>query len=291
MAAKIWAFLNFKGGVGKTTDTVNIAAILAKHPDFRGTRVLVIDQDPQCNATLWFLTRERYHIATERNKSAYHLYEAQMRGSQVPIQDVITPVFRDPQSGGCIDLVGASFDMLEQEEDPSLGGEPAKAATVIQRAIEPVRTAYDYILIDCPPGYSIFTRNALRAAQHVIVPYTADYLALEGIKWIKQLRDRFARGYADPNAVAKIGGVIVNRYRAGFKASDAALAELRVVLDQLAQQSGERIHLFRPFIREATAVTKANNEQQALVDCEPTAVRRDFIRVTHDLVNTFRRHV
>ncbi|MBU6301711.1 MAG: ParA family protein [Verrucomicrobia bacterium] len=291
MAAKIWAFLNFKGGVGKTTDTVNLAAILAKHPDFRGNRVLVIDQDPQCNATLWFLTRERYHVATSRNKSAYHLYEAQMRGSQVPIQDVITPVYRDPESGGGIDLVGASFDMLEQEEDPSLGGEAAKAATVIQRAIEPVRNAYDYILIDCPPGYSIFTRNALRAAQHVIVPYTADYLALEGIKWIKQLRDRFARGHADPNSVARIGGVIVNRYRAGFRASDAALAELRVVLDELGAQTGEKIHLFRPFIREATAVTAANNEQRALVDCEPTAVRRDFIRVAHDLVQTFRRHV
>jgi chromosome partitioning protein len=290
MAARIWAFLNFKGGVGKTTDTVNIAAILAKHDDFRGNRVLVIDQDPQCNATLWFLTRERYHVATERNRSAYHLYEAQLRGSQVPIQDVITPVFRDPETGGCIDLVGASFDMLEQEEDPSLGGDPAKAALVISRALEPVRNAYDYILIDCPPGYSIFTRNALKAAQHVIVPYTADYLALEGIKWIKQLRDRFARSYADPGAVARIGGVIVNRYQAGYRASDAALAELRVVLDRLEAQSGERIHLFHPFIREATAVTNANNQQQALVDCEPTAVRRDFIRVTHDLVNTFRNH-
>jgi len=127
-----------------------------------------------------------------------------MRGSQVPIQEVITPVFRDPRSRRMHRSRGCFLRHAGTGGRPESGGEPAKAATVIQRAIEPVRTAYDYILIDCPPGYSIFTRNALRAAQHVIVPYTADYLALEGIKWIKQLRDRFARGYADPNSVAEI---------------------------------------------------------------------------------------
>ncbi len=287
MAAKIWAFLNFKGGVGKTTDSVNIASILAKHEHFRGSRVLVIDQDPQCNATLWFLTRERYHLATERNRSAYRLYAAQKQGRTCPIQEVITNVYRDPEAGGCLDLVSASFDMLEQEEDPTLGGNPAKASVVIRQAIEPVREDYDYIVVDCPPGYSIFTRNALRAAEHVIVPYTADYLALEGIKWIRQLRDRFARNYMDPDSVARIGGVIVNRYRAGYKASDVALAELALVLDHLEQLYGERIFLFRPFIREATAVTKANNEQMPLIDCEPTAVRRDFVNLTLDIVRSF----
>jgi chromosome partitioning protein len=149
-----------------------------------------------------------------------------------------------------------------------------------------VREDYDYILLDCPPAWSLFTRNALRAADFILVPYTPDYLALEGIKWISQLLRTYSREMA-PARVAKLAGVIVNRYQ-NYQPVHAALAELREVLEMFSQLQNVDVQIFEPMIRNSSAVTDANNVQKPLLEESPhLPVTKDFIELTQNLVHFF----
>ncbi|SKA92624.1 chromosome partitioning protein [Prosthecobacter debontii] len=289
MPSHIVAFLNFKGGVGKTTNTVNIAAIMAMHKQLAGRRVLVIDLDPQSNTTLWLINREGYRKAFENDLTIHKLFTSFEKGGKPDLSSLIqTGVLENLTTGGRLDLVPGSFQMLELEERPSLGHHIKQADGVLAAALRPLREDYDYILIDCPPAWSLFTRNALRAADFILVPYTPDYLALEGIKWINQLLRKYTHDSA-PNRVAKLGGVIVNRYR-NFQPVQAALLEMREVLDVYSQLQNLDIQVFEPMIREASAVTDSNNVQQALVTERPyDPVTKDLVALTQNLITFFQR--
>ncbi|MFZ4594937.1 MAG: ParA family protein [Verrucomicrobiaceae bacterium] len=286
MAARILAFLNFKGGVGKTTNTVNIGAILALHRDLAGQRVLVIDLDPQSNSTLWLVNREGYNQADEQKKTIHRLFYTFEQKGTPDLSPLIRNVSENPVTGGRLDLVPGSFQLLELEERPALGFSVRQADGVLAIALKKIRAQYDYILIDCPPAWSLFTRNALRAADFVLVPYTPDYLALEGIKWINVLLRNFGRSAA-PGRVAKLAGVIVNRYQT-YQPVQAALLELREVLDVYSQLQNLDVSIFEPMIRNSTAVTDANNVQKSLIEERPgDPVTKDFIQLTRNLVQFF----
>lgn len=284
MAAHVLAFLNFKGGVGKTTNTVNIAAILALHKQMAGRRVLVLDMDPQSNSTLWLINREGYAKAWESDRTIHRLFQTFEKGGTPDLAPLIqTAVLENLATGGRLDLVPGSFQMLELEERPALGHHIKQADSVLATALRKLRADYDCILIDCPPAWSLFTRNALRAADFILVPYTPDYLALEGIKWINQLLREYTRSAA-PGRVAKLAGVIVNRYQP-YQPVEAALLEMRDVLDTYSQLQNLDVQIFEPMIRNSTAVTDANNVQKALITERPhDPVTKDFIALTQNLL-------
>ncbi len=288
MAAHVLAFLNFKGGVGKTTNTVNIAAIMALHKQFAGRRVLVLDLDPQSNSTLWLINREGYQKAHDEDRTIHRLFHTFEQRGTPDLRPLIQTVKENLTTGGKLDLVAGSFGMLRLEEHPDLGHNIKQADSVLAAALKKLRADYDYILIDCPPAWSLFTRNALRASDFILVPYTPDYLALEGIKWINQLLRDYTRKSA-PARVAKLAGVIVNRFR-DFQPVQAALFEMREVLEVYSQLQNLDIQIFEPMIREAAAVTDANNVQEALVAVRPyEAVTKDFISLTQNLITFFDR--
>ncbi|MFN0076174.1 MAG: ParA family protein [Prosthecobacter sp.] len=284
MAARTVAFLNFKGGVGKTTNTVNIAAIMALHPQLAGRRVLVVDMDPQSNSTLWFINREGYQQAQEQRRTIHHLFDHFERGGTPDLRPLIQKsVLENHATGGRLDLVPGSFELLPLEERPDLGHSVKQADGVLAAALKKLRGEYDFILIDCPPAWSLFTRNALRAADFVVVPYTPDYLALEGIKWINQLLRRYAV-QAAPYRVAKLAGVIINRHQT-YQPVLAALLELREVLENYSQLQMLDIKILEPRIRNSTAVSDATNVQQALIIARPhDPVTKDFVELTANLV-------
>lgn len=158
MKTRVIAIANQKGGVGKTTTVVNLAASLVEYQQ----RVLVIDLDPQGNAT----------TGSGVNKSNIRQGVYTVLLGQVPIQDAI-----HSSSGGYDilpanrSLAGAEVELVQESERESR----------LKQAIQLVNGQYDFILIDCPPTLTLLTLNGLVAAQNVIVPMVCEYYALEGI--------------------------------------------------------------------------------------------------------------
>ncbi len=156
---RVIAVANQKGGVGKTTTTVNLGAFLARN----GRSVLVVDIDPQGNATSGFGVAKG-----ELEKSAYHVLI-----DDLPIKEAIVPT---PVQGlqllpATIDLAGAEIELVV-----ALSRE-----TKLKRSLSPVVGEHDYILIDCPPSLGLLTINALTAADSVLVPIQCEFYALEGV--------------------------------------------------------------------------------------------------------------
>ncbi len=158
--ALVLAVVNQKGGVGKTTTAVNLGASLAAHEK----KVLLVDLDPQGNATSGLgVSRDPGERPT-----VYHalLGEADARSAVLPTD--VPQLFVLPASS---DLVGAELELVSTEARESR----------LRAALESLRGAYDYILVDCPPSLGLLTINALVAADRVLVPLQCEYYALEGL--------------------------------------------------------------------------------------------------------------
>ena len=160
---RIIAFANIKGGVGKTTTTINLGACLAE----QGYRVLIIDLDPQGNATSWLGAKDN-HPAT-----MYHVLT-----KETPLEDCLVStatknLFVVPSD---LNLAGAEIELVSAYS----------RETRLKAAISQIIDQFDYVLIDCPPSVSLLTVNALTAANEVIAPLQSHYSSLEGLKLLWQ---------------------------------------------------------------------------------------------------------
>ncbi len=193
---------NQKGGVGKTTTTVNLAAFIAA----AGRRVLIIDIDPQANAG--------FGMGVNASESDRTVYEV-LIGS-LPLGDAIIPTGVDNLSivPSNIHLAGAQVDLLDME-----GKE-----FILRNAMRDIRGEFDYVFIDCPPSLGILTLNSLAAADSVMIPLQCEYYALEGLsqllRIVAMVQENLNRGLA-------VEGVVLTMYDSRTNLSQQVVSDVR----------------------------------------------------------------
>jgi chromosome partitioning protein len=188
--AEVLAIANQKGGVGKTTTAVNLAASLAVAEQ----RVLLVDLDAQSNATSGLLGTLREGVEIARGTYEVLLGELSLR--EVILVTQLNGLSLAPATA---DLAAIDTELADAED----------RATRLRDALDPVRSEYDFVLVDCPPSLGLLTLNALVAADAVLVPMQCEYYALEGLSRLSGTIER-VRGAL--NARLRVSGVLLTMY-------------------------------------------------------------------------------
>lgn len=199
---RVLAVVNQKGGVGKSTTSVNLAATLGE----LGERVLLVDLDPQGNATSGF--------GLNRNQRELCIYNALL--GDTPLEQMIEPVevenvFVVPAT---IQLAGAEIELVSA----------FSRETKLRQILEPVVSEFDFVLVDCPPSLGLLTINALTAADGVLIPIQCEYYALEGLS---KLLDSVRLVRTHLNTSLDVFGAVMTMYDSRTRLSQQVVEEVR----------------------------------------------------------------
>lgn len=210
MTATIVALANQKGGVGKTTTGINLAAGLA----LQGERVLLVDLDPQGNASSG--------VGIDRSRIAHSTYDVLLKDT--PIEDALEPtsVKNFIVVPATIELAGAEIELV------SVFSREMK----LRNALKSVTSDFDFVFIDCPPSLGLLTVNGLAAADEVLIPIQCEYYALEGLSQLLRNVDLVS---SNLNPGLEIGGVVLTMY-------DGRTRLAKDVVDQVRAHFGEKAY-------------------------------------------------
>jgi len=251
---RIVALANQKGGVGKTTTAVNLGAALAE----LGHRILLIDLDPQANATSSFGLQGLDETS---------LYEPLLGGAS--ITEKILPTRRD-----CLFIVPADIDLAGAEVEIA---RMPNHLTRLAETLKPLQAddAFDFVLVDCPPSLGILMSNALAAADELLTPIQCEYFALEGLVKIVRLVEQVRNSGA--NKRLEIGGIIMTMFDSRTKLSAQVVADVR-------EHFGEQV--YETVVPRSVRLSEAPSFGKSILEYDPNgaaatayrALAREFIR-------------
>ncbi|MEV4366726.1 ParA family protein [Nonomuraea sp. NPDC049637] len=230
------AVANQKGGVGKTTTSVNIAAALSMH----GQRVLVVDLDPQGNAST--------ALATEHRGDVPDVYQVLV--DDLPMVEIVKQVPEMPNlycAPATIDLAGAEIELV------SLVAREAR----LRRALAAYEAEFDYIVIDCPPSLGLLTVNALVAAEEVMIPIQCEYYALEGLGQLLRNVDLIK---AHLNPALRLSTIVLTMY-------DGRTRLASQVADEVRSHFGETV--LKTVIPRSVRLSEAPSYGQSVMTYDP----------------------
>jgi chromosome partitioning protein len=226
--AQVVATINLKGGVGKTTTTVGLAEFLSAEFD---KKVLVIDLDPQTNATTVLIGEDRWRQLNDAGHTLVSLFKDALRNDDEPsrfdlavtLQREVSPVYEVRS----VDLLPSSLDLIDVQD--RLASIPPgrfysnNPTDLLRRAVKPILHNYDYVLVDCPPNLGIVTLNGLRISDGYIIPTIPDVLSTYGIP---QVQTR-VKGFADSigETIHELG-IVITKYRASSTVHKATAKRL-----------------------------------------------------------------
>lgn len=260
--AEVISFINFKGGVGKTTLCVETAAALVKS---QGAKVLLVDLDPQTNATFSLFDEEEWKNAASERKTLREFFQACCEDRTYDLGDIIMPYTRHDDAAALhvlpshLELFGMDLKLVQQ-----FGAMDVKAKIFLKNALDALKKqrGYDFVLIDCPPNLYLATQNALFASDHYVVVALAEYLSTLGLAHIqKEIKSLFGNCN---KALASIGahipppnflGIIFNRLAT---TSGGTNAEARTMESIKAKYSDL---VFKNFVSKSTQIAQRAEEK------------------------------
>jgi chromosome partitioning protein len=258
MARKI-SFINYKGGVGKTSLIVNTAAALAR----MGKRVLLFDLDTQSNASIWLLRLERWNkINAAGDGSIYSIFDP----GKTHIKDIIIKDAVEGKAGEKLlpglDLVPTTFNLTDLEAEYS--GDPRRPAyLVFSEQVAAVEPNYDFILFDCPPNILRATQCAVFSSNEIYVPANPDALSLIGFTLLVDKLQKFhaisgSFRKASMGAPAQVQGIIFNSIRTGVDIEVPKMRmQLRLNQFRAAKRAAPSAKIFNTQIRDAMVVRRS----------------------------------
>ena len=242
------AIINHKGGVGKTTSTINIGAGLVK----LGKRVLLIDLDPQANLSQSLGIHEP-------PATIYGAIQGKHPLQPIPVHKRLDVI---PST---LDLSGAERELIEQDVK---GRE-----YILRELLDTVKGSYDYVMIDSPPSLGLLTVNALTSADEILIPLQAQYLALQGLTKLLEIVDKIQKGL---NKGLRIGGVFITQY-------DSRKILNRNVAETIESHFKETV--FKTRIRDNVALAEAPTQGQDIFRYNPTSYGAlDYLALCKEIV-------
>ena len=233
---KIVAIANQKGGVGKTTTSVNLAACLA----VLEKKVLLIDADPQANATSTLVLNPEIEIGT------YQLIEGQIKVEDLIIETTSPNLKIIPAN---IDLVGIEIELVDKKNREKM----------LLNALETVKDNYDYIFIDCPPSLGLITLNCLTAADSVIIPIQCEYFALEGLG---KLLSTIRKIQELHNSKLDVEGILLTMYDSRLKLSNLVIEQVKLHFPEI---------VFNTIIQRNVRLSEATGNCKSIIKYDATS--------------------